>query len=87
MQGNIPYKKEISWGIILLSLFGIVPTWMYMQAGNNLYGSFGVIPNFMGFLYDVSWFAVVFVMAIRPLSDIFPRIQLLKTLCYFRKSL
>lgn len=40
----------------------------------------------MGFLYDLSWWSVVFVMAIRPLADIFPRIGLLRTLRYFRKA-
>ena len=87
IDGNLAYKKHISWGIILFSLFGIIPAWLSMQSQNNLYGSFGIISNFMGFLYDVSWFSVVFVMGIRPLSDIFSKIKLFKTLCYFRKAL
>lgn len=32
IEGNIPYLQEISWGIIIFSLFGVIPAWMYMQS-------------------------------------------------------
>ena len=86
-NGNIPYKKHISWIIILFSLIAIPIAWFYMRSQNNLYWDFLFTDNFMGFLYDLSWFSVVFVMAIRPLKDLFPKVGILKTLCYYRKAL
>ncbi len=86
VQGNIPYLSKISWGISLLWLFVVPVLWFYMQAQDNLYGTLGPIENFMWFFYDVSWYSVVFVMGIRPLSDIFPKIKIFKKLCYFRKA-
>lgn len=86
-NGSIPYKKEISWAIILFSLIFIPVSWMYMRSQNDLFWSFFITDNFMGLLYDISWFSVVFVMAIRPLKDIFPRVWILRTLCYYRKAL
>lgn len=87
IKGNVPYLWHVSWGIIILSLLVIVPFWFYMQSQNNLFGAIGPIDNFMGLLYDLSWYAVVFVMGIRPLSDLFPKIGILSTLRYFRKPL
>ena len=86
-NGNVPYKVAISWCIILFSLVIIPISWFYMRAQNNLFWEFLIINNFMGFLYDLSWFSVVVLMAIRPLKDLFPKIGLLKTLCYYRKAL
>lgn len=87
IQGNLPYVQSLSWGIILFSLFAVIPAWMYMQSSGNLYGNFGIIPNFMSFLFDLSWWAVVFVMLIRPLSDVFPKIGIFRSLKTFRKPL
>lgn len=87
IEGNLPYLKQVSWFIILFSLLWVVPSWFYMQSQEALFSSFGPIDNFMWFLYDLSWFAVFFVMIIRPLADIFPNIWILRTLRYFRKSL
>ncbi|MCH8518820.1 ferredoxin [Candidatus Gracilibacteria bacterium] len=86
-NGSIPFKKELSWIIILFSLILIPTSWFYMRSQNDLFGSFFITDNFMGLLYDISWFSVVLVMAIRPLKDIFPKIGILRTLCYYRKAL
>jgi len=86
-NGSIPYKQGISWGIILFSLICIPASWMYMRSQNDLFWSLLITDNFMGLLYDISWFSVVFVMAIRPLKDIFPKLWILRTLCYYRKAL
>ena len=40
----------------------------------------------MGFMYDLSWWSVVFVMAIRPLADLFPKIGILSKLVTLRKA-
>ena len=84
---SIPYKKEISTIIIAFSLICIPIAWFYMRLQDNLYWSFFVTDNFMWLLYDISWFSVVLVMAVRPLKDIFPRIWIFRTLCYYRKAL
>jgi len=47
--------------------------------------------EFLGFtlytwLYIISWYAVVFVMAIRPLADIFPKHKIFRQLCVLRKA-
>lgn len=85
-DGNIPYKKLISEIIIFSSLLFFPSTWLYNGLKDSLYDPFLFFSNYMGNLYDISWWAVVFVMAIRPLSDIFPNIRILKSLCYFRKA-
>lgn len=38
-------------------------------------------------LYIISWYAVVFVMIIRPLADIFPKHRWLRQLCILRRAL
>ncbi len=84
MEGNVPYKNLISWIVILFAL--TVPfTWLYHVKNGTLYGPFLGVDNYMGFLYDLSWYAVVFVMGIRPLSDIFPNVKIFRSLCDFRK--
>ena len=47
--------------------------------------------KFLGFtlytwLYIISWYAVVFVMAIRPLADLFPKYKFLRQLCLLRRA-
>lgn len=37
-------------------------------------------------LYIISWYAVVFVMIIRPLADIFPKYKILRQLCLLRRA-
>jgi len=37
-------------------------------------------------LYIISWYAVVFVMFIRPLADLFPKYKFLRQLCILRRA-
>lgn len=40
----------------------------------------------MWFMFDLSWWSVIFVMAIRPLSNLFPKLWILKKLVSLRKA-
>lgn len=68
---NIPGTKYLSWFMILGSLI-IIPIF-YNNISTQL-------------LWDISWWAVVFVMWIRPLADLFPKLWILAKLVYFRKA-
>ncbi len=85
-NGNIPHLNKLSWTVILFSLIIIPFTWFYVKLNGSLYSNFLFIDNYMWFLYDLSWFALVFVMIIRPLSDIFPSIWFFRKLTTLRKA-
>lgn len=86
INGNIPFIKEISWGIILLS-FLLAWLFVYKTWNSTLFDSFLWFPTFQWFIFNLSWIAVVFVMLIRPISDIFPKSNFLRKLKTFRKPL
>lgn len=86
LNGNIPGIEIFSYIIIAISLTLIPLAWWYNYIHQNLYGSFLGIGNFMWFLLDVSWWSVVFVMLIRPLSDLFPKLWFLRKLTNLRKA-
>ena len=71
IKWNIPGIKLFSNLIILFSLIIIPLGYNYLNTQ---------------ILWDISWWAVVFVMWIRPLSDIFPKIGILSKLVSLRKS-
>ncbi len=83
---NIPWINIFSWIVIIFSLTLIPYSWFYNASNNNLYWNYLFTNNFMWFLFDLSWWSVVFVMAIRPLSDLFPKIWILKKLVTLRKA-
>ncbi|MDD3793502.1 MAG: FAD-binding oxidoreductase [Candidatus Gracilibacteria bacterium] len=85
-NGNIPYVNLFSWIIIIFSLTIIPFSWFQNKLNDNLYGNYLFINNFMGFMFDLSWWSVVFVMAIRPLSDLLPKLGILKKLVSLRKA-
>lgn len=37
-------------------------------------------------MYIIAWYSVIFVMAIRPLADLFPKYKFLKKLCLLRRA-
>lgn len=43
--------------------------------------------SFISFMYHLSWLALLFVMSIRPLSQIFPNIKIFKQMIFLRKAL
>lgn len=85
-EWNIPWLYLLSWIVIIFSLFIIPITWYYNAINNNLYWNFLFISNFMWFLFDVSRWSVFFVMIIRPLADLFPKIWLFTKLLPLRRS-
>lgn len=83
---NIPCLNILSWLVILFSLI-IIPATRYHNAINrNLYWDYFFLSNYMWFMFDLSWWSVVFVMAIRPLADLFPKIWLFRKLVTLRKA-
>lgn len=85
-DGNIPAINIVSWFVIIFSLTLIPFSWFYNSLHDNLYGSYLWINNFMWFLYDLSWWTAAFVMMIRPLSDLFPKLWILRKLTNLRKA-
>lgn len=79
-------KKIIKFGKILSvwSVFLTPLIWIALNYFDLL------LVNFIGFtlytwLYIISWYAVVFVMLIRPLADLFPKYKFLRQLCMLRR--
>jgi hypothetical protein len=68
---NIPYLEVFSWVIMAISII-FLPIF-YSKIDTNL-------------LWDISWWAVVFVMLIRPLSDLIPRLWILFRLNHLRRA-
>lgn len=80
-------KKLIQFGKILsLGSIVLIPIiWISLQYFDLL------LVNFVGYtlytwLYIISWYAVVFVMLIRPLADLFPKYKILRQLCLLRRA-
>lgn len=86
LNWNIPWIHILSWLIIIFSLTFIPFSWFYNKLNNNLYWDYLFINNFMWFMFDLSWWSVVFVMAIRPLADLFPKLWILNKLINLRKA-
>lgn len=83
---NIPWINFLSWIVIIFSLTIIPLSWFYNKLNDNLYWNYLFINNFMWFMFDVSWWSVIFVMAIRPLADLFPKLWFLNKLVSLRKA-
>ncbi|QFR38840.1 hypothetical protein A9Q91_01225 [Candidatus Gracilibacteria bacterium 28_42_T64] len=86
INGNIPGINIFSWLVIIIGLFVIPSLWYSHVVNNALYADFLFFGTFMSFLWDLSWWSVVFVMGIRPLSHLFPKIGLLRKLTSLRKA-
>ncbi len=84
----IPYIKTIEKILLFIWIVVIPALYFYGIWSNSLYKSgFVIWWSISAFLYTLSWWAVIFVMYIRPLSQLFPKIWILKTLATQRKSL
>jgi len=75
------FWNMFSWG----SIVAIPLIWIGLNYFDFL------LVQFLGFtlytwLYIISWYAVVFVMAIRPLADIFPGYKIFRKLCLLRRA-
>lgn len=73
LNGTLPGVHILSRGVIIWSLF-ILPVLLYFQ------------PWLQWLFWLISWYAVSFVMMIRPLADLFPKIWLLRKLVTLRKA-
>lgn len=83
---KIPFLKEIScFFIILWFLFAWLS--IYKTGDETLYDNFLFFSNYQSLIFNLSWFAVIFVMLIRPISDIFSKSNFLRSLKTFRKPL
>ena len=76
LNWNIPWINIFSKLVIIFWLIWIPILWYFWL--NN----FGL--QFL--LWDISWWSVVFVIWIRPLSNLFPKIKVLKRLLLLRKA-
>lgn len=77
----LKFWKYLSIGSVIL----IPLVWIVLKQWDFL------LQNFLGmtlytWLYAVSWYAVVFVMVIRPLADLFPKYKMLRQLCLLRRA-
>lgn len=86
LNWHVPAINIFSWIVIILSLTFIPFSWFYNSINNNLYWNYLWMNNFMWFMFDLSWWSVVFVMAIRPIADLFPKIWLFNKLVSLRKA-
>lgn len=71
LNWNIPGINLFSWFIILLWIIWVPLSFNYVDTQN---------------LWDTSWWAVVFVMWIRPLADLLPKFWFLSKLVTLRKA-
>jgi ferredoxin-NADP reductase/DMSO/TMAO reductase YedYZ heme-binding membrane subunit len=87
LKWNFPGTHFLDDYLPYLAVFGIPALYYYWTVNNILHKS--------GFLWDMSittllfalsWYCVVFVMLIRPISDLIPKIWLLRKLLILRKS-
>ena len=84
----IPYIHILEKIIIFIALIFIPILYIYWVQTGTLYRAwFPIWWSISAFMLNLSWFAVIFVMYIRPLSNLFPKIGILKTLATQRKSI
>lgn len=85
---NIVFLKQISWFFILIWIFLYPILYIFRQInGIDIFEDFLFFGSFQGFFWSISRRAVVFVMFIRPLSDIFDNSSFLRKCKEFRKPL
>lgn len=74
--------------LTLLWIIWVPLLWWYGIATESLYNwKFLWKAHINAFLWDISWYSVVFVIAIRPLADLFPKFRILRKLVILRKPL
>lgn len=88
LKWTIPYENILEKILLAIWLFLLPALYIYWINESLLYKSWFIWNmSISTLLFAISWYTVVFVMFIRPLSDLFPTIWLLKKLIKFRKSL
>lgn len=75
-----------AWKIISVASVILVPIiWISLNQFNLL------LVNFLGhtlytWMYIFAWYSVIFVMWIRPLADLFPKVKVFRQLCMLRRA-
>lgn len=83
----IPYIWVIEKILLFFGIIILPALYFYGVNTSSLYKSWFIIGwSISSFLLSLSWWAVLFVMYIRPLSQLFPKLGILKTLATQRKS-
>jgi len=84
---NMNIKKLLKvWKYISLwSVVWVPIIWIILKQFDFLLINFGWFTLYT-WLYIVSWYAVVFVMVIRPLADLFRKYKFLRQLCLLRRA-
>lgn len=74
VEGNVAWIKTLNWFFILLW----IATPFFLKDGPLW---------FYNHAWDIAWWSVVFVIIIRPLADLFPKLLLLRKLLIWRNGL
>lgn len=85
LNWNIPFVKQISYFVIFLAYFISFVYIYHLYAWISLYSWIPFGWWIQNILFQTSWLALVFVMFIRPLSDIFSKNKFLRGILVFRK--
>lgn len=83
-EGEVPGLETFHKILIYSSIFGI-PFFYYLGLTYNFLGYEIWGKDIYSMFFLLTWYAVVFVMFIRPLADIFPKLKILRRLIILRK--
>jgi DMSO/TMAO reductase YedYZ heme-binding membrane subunit len=83
-EGNLPGILTLQKILIFLWIF-IVPVLYFIATKNTLMNTDIFWKTLYTRLFDLSWYAVVFVMLVRPLADLFPKLGIFRRLVVLRK--
>lgn len=73
--------------LIYITLILIPLSWAIVLALDVFYTTIPVIGiNYISLMFRISWIALLFVMLIRPISELFPKYKILKQLIFLRKA-
>ena len=84
-EGNVPGLNVFHKILIYLGVFGI-PLFYYLGLRYDFLGYELLWKSLYEQLFLLTWIAVIFVMFIRPLADIFPKLAVLRRLVVLRKG-
>ncbi|MDA9129071.1 ferredoxin [Candidatus Gracilibacteria bacterium] len=84
-EGEIPGLETFHKILIYIGVFGI-PLFYYLGLEYGFLGYKIGDKDIYSILFLLTWYAVVFVMLIRPLADIFPKLKILRRMVVLRKG-
>lgn len=75
-----------AWKIISVASVILVPIiWISLNQFNLLLVNF-LWHTLYTWMYIIAWYSVIFVMWIRPLADLFPKVKVFRQLCMLRRA-